>query len=182
VLAEVCGAFQWKPAKSGLECLEELFGDHLVCVGPTAKEATVVPCCLLDEETLRGLQFIVPNPMRGRFGKAQEGHASVRCKDNVLAGWFAVVEFDALGLADQLKIIWHLGQRVRLRMIVFSGNKSYHSWFDVMGRSSDEVREFMDYAIRVGACPSTKSVCQFVRIPGGTNQKTGISQSVIHFS
>src|SRR5262249_9075814 len=134
---------------------------------------------------LANLQFIVPNPMKGAFGTNQEGRKSIRCLDNVLERRFLVVEFDDLGLADQLKLAWHLTQwkpEFRLRMIVFSGNKSYHSWFDVKRFDDPEIMGFMDYAIRIGADPATKTACQYVRIPGGINQKTGIRQSVIHFS
>ena len=64
-------------------------------------------------------------------------------------------------------------------MIVFSGGKSLQGWFPC--RSEDEEKLlawFNTSALRLGACPSTRCISQFVRMPDGTRAPNRDGKSV----
>jgi hypothetical protein len=161
--------------------LEGLFGGEMVCIG---REKWSAQTGFLSEfGDLAGFQFIVPNPMERKWGKTQLGKDSQRALESVKERWFLIVEFDDpnLGLVSQEKILWHLGKLRRLLMIVWSGNKSLHGWFEVRGSREEESLSFFEYAMSLGADPPMWNAHQWCRLPGGTNGKTGNQQRVLYF-
>ena len=65
-------------------------------------------------------------------------------------------------------LIDHLSTWVKPALVVHSGGKSLHSWFYCHGEDEADLRRFMNYAVSLGADPSTWTRCQLVRMPGGT--------------
>jgi hypothetical protein len=163
------------------EILERLFGDSLVCIGRTKGFGLTQP---LRKHWLERSRFIVPNPMTKPMGRTQEGNLSSRTLNNVGERWFLVVEFDGgLGFRfdDQEKLLWHLAESQRIVMVVFSGNKSWHGWFDVRGIGEREALEWFEYAIRLGADKIMWGKVQWTRLAGGINEKTGKEQKLLYF-
>ena len=62
-----------------------------------------------------------------------------------------------------------------------SGGKSIHGWFYCAGQSEERLREFMHYAVSLGADSATWTRSQFVRLPDGTREN-GERQTVYFFN
>jgi hypothetical protein len=129
--------------------------------------------------TARSYQFIVPNPMLSRV--IPEGARSQRCLQNTGDRRYLVIEFDSGSIDEQATIAWHLAQRASLVLVVHSGGKSLHSWFNVAGQQEAETRAFMDYAVSLGADSATWVKCQAVRMPGGLRPGVG-RQEIVFFN
>jgi hypothetical protein len=130
---------------------------------------------------VKQLEFVVPNPMSNGTGKTRDGKPSTRCLDNVKERWFLVIEFHDLRLESQEKLLWHLGKLRRLVMVVYSGRKSLHGWFEVRGDSEEGSMEFFRYAVSLGADKEMRKLCQWTRIPRGTNSRTGNEQTLLYY-
>jgi hypothetical protein len=116
-------------------------------------------------------QFIVPSPMIGEA--VPPNGKSKRCLTNTGPRRFLVIESD-IGTADeQTGVIWHLARFAPLALAVHSAGRSVHGWFYTLGRSEDENRAFMEYAVSLGADPATFVKCQPVRMPGGHRPNKG---------
>jgi len=78
---------------------------------------------------------------------------------------------------------WHLAtaHKGRLAVVVSSGGKSLHFWFDVHGVDETTLQVWFAAARRLGADPATNVPCQLVRLPEGT-RGNGARQSVIYFN
>ena len=116
----------------------------------------------LDNKSL-----IVPSPMRKKYGLTQDGKKSERTLTNVGQRRFLVVEFDRHSIDDQSAFHLHLSVLFPLVCVVHSGGKSLHGWYLVAGQPESKVRNFFEYAVRLGADPKTWNRVQFVRMPGG---------------
>src|SRR5262249_7964562 len=137
-------------------------------------------------------QFIVPNPMIALTGLTSNGQKqSAHTLDNTGPRHFLVIEFDftatdeageptvwapliegwqAVGitLADAcMYLIMHLAKTAPLVLIVSSAGKSLHGWFRALGLDEAKLYAWMRYAVRLGACHSTWTPSQFVRLPDG---------------
>jgi len=90
-----------------------------------------------------------------------------------------VVEFDDGATLDEqaARHIW-LSEYRKLRMVVFSGSKSLHGWYEAQGEAED--RKFFEEAVRLGADPKTWLKSQFVRLPNG-QREDGTIQRVEFF-
>jgi hypothetical protein len=64
--------------------------------------------------------------------------------------------------------------------VCHSGGKSLHGWYACFDRTEEENREFMAWAVRLGADRQTWVRSQFVRMPDGTRQN-GKRQSIFYF-
>jgi hypothetical protein len=150
--------------------IDALFpGNPLLCCGKT------VACAITDHrECLRGKladqSYIVPSPMAKKHGRTQGGKKSQRTLKNVGKRRFIVVEFDGHSISDQCAFHLELFKRSPLVCALHSGGKSIHGWYLVDGQSESEVREFFEYAVRLGADPATWNRVQFVRMPGGVRR------------
>jgi hypothetical protein len=105
--------------------------------------------------------------MSARFGMTQEGKPSEHCLDNTGPRRFFVVEQDNGGPHQQVSVLSYLAQFLNLVLVVYSGSRSTHGWFFVEGLPEADLHQFMNLACRLGACHSTRTKSQFVRLPGG---------------
>jgi hypothetical protein len=142
----------------------------LICMGASKFEATTESRGFFKGRESR-YPYVVPNPMTARFGKNKTGGTSSRCLDNCGPWLNQVFEFDDGSLDDQaarLIDIWERG--VPLRMVVHSGGRSLHSWFDVRDLSAEDLSKLRCYASALGADPATFTACQLVRNPNATRE------------
>jgi hypothetical protein len=153
----------------------------LICVGQNQSHfKTVLMEPNVRLKLLRHLQFIVPSPMSARVGMSKEGKVSAHTLDNTAPRRFLVVEFDQGTLDEQSALLWHLSERERLVLAVHSGGKSVHGWFFAEGRTEQGLKEFMEYAVSLGADDATWTKSQFVRMPDG-QRDNGKRQRVVYY-
>jgi hypothetical protein len=158
--------------------LKSLFPDssRLICVG---KSAFAFHTARLDQfKDLSQCQFIVPCYMTKKTGITQDGKESMHCLDNCDERLYCVVDLDEPKSVDHPSIIKQLKRVFDLVMVLSSGGKSLHAWFNV---PSDEEKDFWDVAVPMGADAALmRNRSSFVRIPGGTREN-GNKQSVLYF-
>jgi hypothetical protein len=136
---------------------------------------------------------IVPSPMRATKALTQSGTLSEHTKAGTGVRMFLGLEFDftrttpkgkptvwgpllerceaerITALDIQAAILAHLARQRPLWMVVFSGGKSLQGWFPCRGEDEKKLLSwFNTSALRLGACPSTRCVSQFVHMPDGT--------------
>lgn len=170
---------------SAAEILQRLFHPgELVCMAQDQAHATTQRL----EDVLpvaRHMAFVVANPMRAACGLTQEGKQSSRCLQNACRPQdrrYVVIEFDTGDSLDaQASLLTALHTNTApLALVVFSGGKSLHGWYNVAGlRPSDKLRVFRR-GVRLGADSSLWDPCKLVRMPGGTRDFT-VPQTVLHW-
>jgi hypothetical protein len=164
-----------------LDALREMFGDRMMIIGRNQQHAELVRFSELTD--VNTYQFIVPNPAEKEYGLTKFGKVSQRCLDMIPARWYLPVEFDSgLSLDDQCRVHFCLARQRELRMLVYSGGKSIHGWYHVSGIPEEENKKFMQFAISLGADLMMWTRCQWTRIPGGINMKTGKQQEMIYYT
>jgi len=67
-------------------------------------------------------------------------------------------------------------------LVVFSGGKLFHGWYHVANASEKDVASFFEYAVSIGADPATKTINQYVRMPGARRLGNGVFQTVYYFN
>ena len=152
-----------------------------LCCGPSLAHLTTQT--LSDWAWYQGnLQFIVPHPMTAPFGQTMDGKRSSRAKANTGPRVYQVVEFDGQDTPkhEQARLLMALAESMDLVMVVDSGNKSLHGWFKVEGVPEEEVRDWFEFALRLGADPATWTWNQLVRMPQGMRDN-GNRQQVLYF-
>lgn len=158
--------------------LKELFPDPtgMVCVGKSAYEFHTAR---LDQfKDLSKTQFIVPCYMTARHGMTQDGKQSMHCLDNCGERRYCVCDFDEPASADHPAIVMQLKRTFDLVMVLSSGGKSLHAWFNV---PPDEEDDFWVCAVKMGAdIALARNRSSFVRIPMGTRDN-GKTQRLIYF-
>jgi len=147
------------------------------------------------------LPLMVPNPMVRVLGKTQDARWSEHTKDATARPVYQVIEFDfsekdrsgndtiwtplvrrwresGISVADACAaLILHLAERLpTLASVCFSGGKSLHGWFRVLELNRSKQREFMRYAVSLGADRATWNKAQLVRIPDG-RRANGVRQT-----
>jgi hypothetical protein len=176
-------AFGARPIEVSSEVvLDALFpGDPFLCLALNPRSALTQ-----RRSRWRGLeaahQFLVANPMVAEIGLTQEGHASPRCLANACRRKsYQVVEFDRGSLREQAAVLSSLdAPAAPLVLVVWSGGKSLHGWFDVRALSPSALRRFFRFAVFLGADPSLWDSCKLVRMPGGT-RSPNVAQPVLRF-
>lgn len=162
--------------------IDQLFpGNPLLCVGLDMATFTTAP-----REDFRGKlgkqSLIVPSPMSALTGKRKsDGQRSGHTLDNTGPRSFLVTEFDTGTADDQAALLWHLSGFAPLVMVLWSGSKSYHGWFNCHGATDEAIARFFRYAVSIGADPATWTRSQFVRLPQGWRADKGKPQSVYYF-
>lgn len=102
-------------------------------IGAAGKRGGIVSPCALAEAIRAGLADIPPlvslNPLTGAEGRTKDGRPSFDCAETVAAFPFALLEFDALPLADQCALFAALIRRKpgRVVSLCYSGGKSIHA-------------------------------------------------------
>jgi hypothetical protein len=161
--------------------IDSLFsGNPLVCCGEDNSHFDT-----RSREEWRGklaaLQLIVPSPMTARAGRTQEGKESAHTLETTGPRRFLVIEQDRGAIDEQSAVLLHLAARAPLALAVHSGSKSIHGWLYCLGQPEEELRSFMRYAVSLGACTSTWTRSQFVRMPDGLRDN-GKRQVVYFFN
>jgi hypothetical protein len=162
---------------------DELFpGNPLLCVGYSAQVFETRP-----REDFRGKLWeqclIVPSPMSALVGiRKSDGKLSSHTLSNTGPRHYLVTEFDQGTPDEQCSIIWHLREFAPLVMVLSSGGKSLHAWFDARGTSEEVQRRFFRYAVTLGADPATWTRSQFVRLPQGWRADKAAHQEVHYFN
>jgi hypothetical protein len=161
---------------------DQLFpGNPLLCVGETMAKFKTAP-----REDFRGtlseMALIVPSPMSALSGITKAGRPSAHTLDNTGPRRFLVIEFDHGTADEQAALHWHLREFAPLVLVVSSGGKSQHGWFNCEGIAEDVTRRFMRYAASLGADPATWTRSQFVRLPQGWRADKQARQDVAYFN
>lgn len=167
--------------------IDELFpGNPLLCVGESSSEFKTAP-----REDFRGelsrMPLIVPSPMSGLLGRKKnpepgKNPLSAHTLDNTGPRRYLVTEFDSGTPDEQASLIWHLREFAPLIMVLWSGGKSLHAWWDCKGNDDSVTGRFMRYAVSLGADPTTWTRSQFVRIPQGWRADKQQRQEVYFFN
>ncbi len=158
--------------------LDWLFPDPagLVCVGKSAYEFYTARLSAFKD--LTQCQYIVPCYMTKKTGLTQDGKPSMHCLDNCGERRFCVCDFDEPKSQDHPAIIWQLKKSFDLVMVLSSGGKSLHAWFNV---PADEEEDFWKVVIPMGADPALmRNRSSFVRMPLGTRDNGNV-QRLIYF-
>ena len=114
-------------------------------------------------------------------GLTKDAQASAHCLDATGPRRFLVIEQDIGTVDEQAAVLWHLAWRAPLALVVHSGGKSITGWFYCFGQDEEKMlRPFMRLAVSLGACRSTWTKSQFVRLPDGT-RGDGKRQAVYYF-
>lgn len=159
--------------------VNSLIGSGLICVGIGVSKFETAPYQDLVMR-LSKYEFVVPNAMSALEGKRKsDGELSAHTLDNTGPRQNIVVEFDDGASLDEqaARHIW-LSEFRKLRLVVFSGSKSLHGWYQAQGEAED--RKFMEEAVRLGGDPKTWLRSQFVRLPNG-QREDGTIQRVEFF-
>jgi hypothetical protein len=129
---------------------------------------------------LSSLALIVPSAMTARHGVTQEHKVSAHTLATTGPRRSLVVEQDGGSIDDQVAVLLHLREYAPLALALHSGGKSVHGWFACRDESEQTLREFMYYAVQLGADHATWCRSQFVRMPDG-RRETGEQQRVFYF-
>jgi len=130
-----------------------------------------------DEESF---PFIVPSAMSARSGLTRSGKISPRTLANVGPRSHAVIEFDVGSLDEQAAVILHLVEvGPPLKMVVFSGGKSLHSWFETGPLTAEDTEKFLRYSALCGADTATFNPVQLVRNPNA--RRDILTQQTVQF-
>jgi hypothetical protein len=168
--------------KSHTEEIIDVFflGNPWLCVGRTKSNFKT-----RRRDDLRGelprLAHIVPNPMIARTGHTKAGNESEHAVENTGLRRFLVIEQDTGTIDEQSAVLLHLAEKAPLAIAVHSGSKSIHGWFYCAGQREERLRNFMRYAVSLGADPATWTRSQFVRMPDGTRED-GKRQTIYFFN
>ena len=97
--------------------------------------------------------------------------------------WYVFETDDLPKLWDeQAGLIVRLSQELPLKMVVYSGSKSLHSFFKGNVPRKDKVTRWFEMAKTLGGDSQVLDVrCQLVRFPWGINTKTNNQQKVIFY-
>jgi hypothetical protein len=155
-------------------------GDPLICVGSSNDRFKTA-----NRELFRGhmhrASLIVPSPMSSVWGVTKTGRKSQHTLENTGPRWYVVTEFDSGTKDEQSTIIHHLSAFSPLVMVVASGGKSLHGWFNCRDMTEARLHKFFIYAVSLGADPATWTRSQFVRMPEGYRADKDAVQAVFYF-
>jgi hypothetical protein len=135
-------------------------------------------------------QYIVPNLMKatklydadGKLEVDKLGRPSVRKQTNVLARLYIVPEWDQATHDEQAAYIVWLSQYAPLVMVVDSGGKSLHPWYNTKGMSQKQLEDFFGLGCKLGADRSKWDAHGYVRLPGGWRSKYKKRQRIVYFN
>lgn len=156
-----------KKAATHEEALAILFnpGD-ILCVGESSSQALAAP--YPDAASHEDKQFITANPLKMQEGTKADGLPSIRCQSNIALRRHLVVEFDTEPeLSNQARLHAALSSIIPCALVVYSGGKSLHGWYNVETVNLEEQTYFFSQAALMGCDTSLWDTCKWVRMPGG---------------
>ena len=166
-----------------------LFSDRpLQCFAYLIDRPEGVIATTWDDASLRPFPpLMVPNPLVGKWGYTTDGRPSERALSNVGKRRYLVLDFDEGTKDEHVAILGYLRQQwqkhqVPLVMVMDSGRRSLHGWFDVRHLDEPEIWTLCRQAYRLGADQATFGKQQLVRVPGAIRPKGNKRQQVYYFS
>jgi hypothetical protein len=164
------------------EVISHLFpGDPWLCVGRSVREFETRRRSEWTARELSRLSFIVPSPAISKSGMTQEGYESQHALTMFPTRKYLVFESDKCGKDEAASVILWLATKWHLILVVDSGGKSLHAWFDAEGTHEDDLQKYFNDLIRLGADEAVKRPSQFVRLPDGLRDN-GNRQSIIYYN
>jgi hypothetical protein len=167
------------------EILVGLFGpDEFIALKPV-NQCRTEKCRVCDlpgffARARQPYQFVTSSPVTGNFGQTQDGKLSFAALECFTAQRYVVIEFDNVPPRSQFaRILWlkeKAGVRAPLVMMLNSGGKSFHAWFQP--DSEDAADQLKTAAVKLGADPAAMRVHQSVRCPNQTRDN-GNPQEVL---
>jgi hypothetical protein len=162
--------------------INQLFpGDPLLCIAKTPYDFSTARRHLY-RTCLHNKSLIVPSPMSDYDGLTKSGKVSKHTLANTGPRRYLVTEFDSGSPDDQAALISHLGGFAPLVMVLSSGGKSLHAWWNCVGTNDELQLRFFRYAVSLGADPATWLRSQFVRLPQGWRADKDTLQQVYYFN
>ena len=159
------------------ELLRGLYGNEdIVYVGTEVFKGYAQTIYQLGWDELHDLQYICPNPLK----KIEDGRVLMNIKERRYVVFESDIDILAGNWDGQAGVIEKLKSILRLSMIVWSGNKSLHAWFDCRGHAESQIHRFENMAVRLGADPQSLRMTQLVRFPWGLRDN-GKVQKVIYY-
>ena len=158
------------------EILKLLYADQdLLHLSPDIFHDNIMECREWINSDLAKMQYLCPCKFKGK----EKG----RLAENVAERSFIVFETDERpnDWDGQAGLIERLAQELPLRMVLWSGNKSLHAWFDSYGATKDRIEQFHKMVVTLGGDRAVLRAAQMVRFPLGRNSKTGKKQEVVYF-
>jgi len=153
------------------QVLQALFKPtDLVCLGRFVYSGKVYPLAEVLDNAEQA-QYIVTSPMKGTTGKTMDGKDNARCLDNVGPRKYLVVENDSHSKEDQALLLQELHSLVPMALVVDTGGKSLHGWFEVAPLGKMAQTMFQAYAAMLGADISVFTRSSWVRMPGGLRRE-----------
>jgi hypothetical protein len=156
--------------------LKLLYADQdLLHLSPDIFHDNIMECREWINSDLAKMQYLCPCKFKGK----EKG----RLAENVAERSFIVFETDERpnDWDGQAGLIERLAQELPLRMVLWSGNKSLHAWFDSYGANKDRIEQFHKMVVTLGGDRAVLRAAQMVRFPLGRNSKTGKKQEVVYF-
>lgn len=122
-----------------------------------------------ESAELKRCSHICPNIKLRRKGTNKKGKPCPHALNQIGNRTYLVLESDCLALEEQWDLLSYFqNQGLPLVMVVSSGGKSLHGWFDVQGVPEKTVLRFFELGCLLGADPAIWNKAQWVRMPGGT--------------
>lgn len=147
--------------KTTVKALIDLFepNDHIfMCEDPRKPGVVVIP---QHGDIFDKYKYICPSPLDDPNGG--------RVKANIKIHKYIIYESDIEGIAYnfdlQSGLISRLMKILPLKMVVHSGNKSLHAWFNCAGQDPERLQEFTKMGILLGADSAVFRPNQLVRTP-----------------
>jgi hypothetical protein len=181
----------WPTDRDAVEVLEHLYRptDRLFvgerCHAGASDIRTVAEWVLSFERGHLPPEHIAPNPMSGKPGLTKDGKRSYRADSCVAAFRFAVIEFDAMPLDQQIQF-W-AGVRLPVAAVIHSGGKSVHGWVRIDAQDAAEwecgvEHELFDMLVPLGADSTCKNEARLSRMPGHFRAEKGQWQRLLYLA
>ena len=138
--------------------------------------------------------LVIANPLSGAEGMTKEGKPSFRCGACVAAFRYALVEFDAMSMENQISFwtgVLDTGV-LPVRSLTFSGNKSIHALVEIGVADSDAWGWAIDTLLFAVCNPNAakdlqadracRNADRLTRLPGAIRQDKGRTQTLLWLS
>jgi len=132
---------------------------------------TVAEWCV--DKKLTTYPHVMPNALTGNLGKTKSDKDSYRCDACVKDYRFAVVEFDNIGMKQQIAFwITMIEKGLPIAVLIHSGKKSIHGWLAVNCKnvseweSEVENKLFPEILKPLGVDSACKNESRLSRLPG----------------
>ena len=189
-LEDLAGMSPFPPPASIAEALSTLYMPYeLINLGYSIKKSQT--CSVsewLERKDLGDQEFLVPQPMTARFGVTQDGRPGrPRTQSNTGARRWVIVDLDHPDPDWQPSLVLELAELSGQlpSVVLWSGQKSLHSWWKIRNATPEAVVAFENEAIRLGADRAffgERGRAQMARLPMATRKSNGNTQKVVFWN